>query len=96
MQQKIALEHCCRVEHAEVNRACVRLPVSGKKPEIYVEIFRLIGHATADTAFAWKFPLVQKERNKPSKIIIYLKREKINSPMEAVYDWAKDIFIQLP
>lgn len=88
MEQKVAIEHRCRAEHTGKEVAHVRIEFYGKQPEFQVETFLLIGHATADTAFAWKWPLVQKERNKPSEVITSLKTSKIISPVEAVNDWA--------
>lgn len=88
MAEKIALEHSCRVEHAGQPTAQVRLRIWGKQPEFQVESFRLIGHPKANTAFAWKFPNVQRERSKPPEIITRLKCAKLVSPVEAVCEWA--------
>ena len=88
MTQQIAINHGCYADHAGIQRTCVRMNVYGKLPEVYVETFRLGGHETATTAFAWKFPSVQRERNNPCEIITRLKTKEIDSPEAAVGDWA--------
>jgi len=88
MIQQVSISHGCHAGHAGIQRACVRMKVFGKLPEVFVETFRLAGHETATTAFAWKFPSQQRERNKPCKIITRLKTKEIASPEAAVGDWA--------
>lgn len=88
MAQQIAINHGCSAGHASIPKARVRMKVYGKLPEVFVETFGLAGHETATTAFAWKFPSQQRERNKPCKIITRLKTKQIDSPEAAVGDWA--------
>jgi hypothetical protein len=87
MAERISVEYGCRVEHSQVKRAAVKMNLLGKRPEFQVETFRLINHPTADTVFAWKWPLVQKRRDEPSGVIMRLKIGKIDSPVAAVSDW---------
>ena len=91
MAEKTAREYSSRVEYAGIQTARVKIEFWGKQPEFQVETFRLINHPKADTVFAWKWPLVQKERNKPCEVITRLKAGNIYSPFEAVSDWSSDI-----
>ncbi len=90
MAEKIAIEYRCRVEPTGRQTAHVTIEFYGKKPEFQVETFQLIGHPTADTVYAWMWPLVQKERNKPREVITRLRTGQIDSPFEAVSEWFSD------
>jgi len=93
IEHKIAAEYGCKVEHSGLQRASVRVRIYGKLPEFHVEIFRLIAPDKVDTAFAWMYPDVQRNRDEPREVIIRIKSAKNDSPLEAVTQWATEKFL---